>query len=143
MTCCKTESVSSYLSFPLFVHFSFSPISFSVTDFSASMRARVFIFCIHVGIHVHVDCRETKPKMLKFICAFFPFVLFPISHSYVIHREICVKDFSGTAVLRTFNRGSTVGFLLLRCSSGVVRHPRGLRVSVAARFCRVLIFASS
>ena len=41
------------------------------------------------------------------------------------------------------HRGSTVGFLLLQCSSGVVRHPRGLQVSVATRFCRVLIFASS
>ena len=38
---------------------------------------------------------------------------------------------------------STVGFLLLQCSSGVVRHPRDLQVSVATRFCRVLIFASS
>ena len=33
--------------------------------------------------------------------------------------------------------GSTVGFLLLQCSSGVVRHPRDLQVSVATRFCRV------
>ena len=40
-------------------------------------------------------------------------------------------------------RGVTVGFLLLQCSSGVVRHPRDLQVSVATRFCRVLIFASS
>ena len=41
------------------------------------------------------------------------------------------------------SRGSTVGFLLLQCSSGVVRHPRDLQVSVATHFCRVLIFASS
>ena len=41
------------------------------------------------------------------------------------------------------HRGSTVGFLLLQCSSSVVRHPRDLQVSVAARFCRVLIFVSS
>ena len=41
------------------------------------------------------------------------------------------------------HRGSTVGFLLLQCFSGVVRHPRDLQVSVATRFCRVLIFASS
>ena len=41
------------------------------------------------------------------------------------------------------HRGSTVGFLLLQCSSGVVRHPRDLQMSVATRFCRVLIFASS
>ena len=39
--------------------------------------------------------------------------------------------------------GSTVGFLLLQCSSGVVRHPRDLQVSVATHFCRVLSFASS
>ena len=38
---------------------------------------------------------------------------------------------------------STVGFLLFQCSSGVVRHPGDLRVSVATRSCRVLIFASS
>ena len=31
---------------------------------------------------------------------------------------------------------STVGFLLLQCSSGVVRHPRDLQVSVTTRcFC--------
>ena len=41
------------------------------------------------------------------------------------------------------HRGSTVGFLLLQCSSDVVRYPGDLRVSVATRFCRVLIFASS
>ena len=39
--------------------------------------------------------------------------------------------------------GTTVGFLLLQCSSGVVRHPRDPQVSVATRFCGVLIFASS
>ena len=42
------------------------------------------------------------------------------------------------------HRGSTVGFLVLQCSSGVVRHPGDLRVSVATRFfCRVIIFVSS
>ena len=41
------------------------------------------------------------------------------------------------------HRGSTFGFLLLQCSSGVVRHPRDLQVSVATHFCQVLIFASS
>ena len=41
------------------------------------------------------------------------------------------------------HRCSTAGFLLLQCSSGVVRHPRDLQVSFATRFCRVLIFASS
>ena len=32
------------------------------------------------------------------------------------------------------HRGSTVGFLLLQCSSGVVRHPRDFQVSVATHF---------
>ena len=41
------------------------------------------------------------------------------------------------------HRGSTFGFLLLQCSSGVIRHPRDLQVSVATRFCRALIFVSS
>ena len=41
------------------------------------------------------------------------------------------------------HRGSTVGFLLLQYSSGVVQQPGDLRVSVATRSCRVLIFASS
>ena len=41
------------------------------------------------------------------------------------------------------HRGSIVGFLLLQCSSGVVRHPRDLQVSVATRSCRVLILAPS
>ena len=42
------------------------------------------------------------------------------------------------------HRGSTVGFLLLQCSSGVVRHPMYLQVSVATLcFCQVLIFVSS
>ena len=45
---CKRESASSSLSFPLFVHFSFSPIEFSVTDFLASMKARDFKFYIHL-----------------------------------------------------------------------------------------------
>ena len=47
------------------------------------------------------------------------------------------------AMAKEADRGSTVGFLLLQCSSGVVRHPRDLQVSVATHFCRVLIFASS
>ena len=42
------------------------------------------------------------------------------------------------------HRGSTVGIVLLQCSSYVVRHPRDLHVSVATRcFCRVLIFVLS
>ena len=53
----------------------------------------------------------------------------------------CGRSFS---VCCLAHRGSTVGFLLLQCSSGFVRHPRDLQVSVTTRcFCRVLIFVSS
>ena len=40
----------------------------------------------------------------------FPFFLFSISHSSVIHREICVKDFSGTSVPRILKFGTNVGY---------------------------------
>ena len=40
------------------------------------------------------------------------------------------------------HRGSTVGFLLLQCSSGVVRHPRDLQVSVATHFSSLLKYLS-
>ena len=40
---------------------------------------------------------------------------FSISHSNVIHREICVKDFSGTSVPRILKFGTNVGYDLLYC----------------------------
>ena len=45
----------------------------------------------------------------------FPFSLFLISHSNVIHREICVKDFSGTTAPRILKFGTNVGYYLLYC----------------------------
>ena len=46
------------------------------------------------------------------------------------------KVWRGMAWYVEMHRGSTVGFLLLQCSSGVVRHPRDLQVSVTTRcFC--------
>ena len=38
------------ISVPLFVHFSFSPIEISVTDFSAPIGASVFKFCVHLQV---------------------------------------------------------------------------------------------
>ena len=74
-------------------------------------------------------------------------VIFRILDFYRLSDLEC-PDFVGTTGLGFFVccmalRGSTVGFLLLQCSSGVVRHPMDLQVSVATRSCRVLIFASS
>ena len=57
-----------------------------------------------------------KTKMLRlFFTIFFPFFLFSISHSSVIHREICVKDFSGTTAPRILKFCSNVGYDLLHC----------------------------
>ena len=60
-----------------------------------------------------------------------------------IRNKFIVYSVSYGLVYCLAHRGSTVGFLLLQCSSGVVQHPGDLRVSVATRSCRVLIFASS
>ena len=52
-----------------------------------------------------------KTKMLRFIFTiFFHFCFFSISHSNVIHREICVKDFSGTTAPRILKFGTNVGY---------------------------------
>ena len=45
----------------------------------------------------------------------FPFFLFSTSHSNVIHREICVKDFSGTTAPRILKFGTNVANDLLYC----------------------------
>ena len=80
---------------PLFVHFSFSLSKFSVTNFLASMRARVFKFCIHIESGQVYCVTENKIE----IYSAFVF-LFSISHSNVINREICDKYFSGTIAHR-------------------------------------------
>ena len=57
-----------------------------------------------------------KTKILWLIFAFFfHFSFFSISHSNVIHREICVKDFSGTTVPRILKLGTNVGYNLSYC----------------------------
>ena len=87
---------------------------FFVTEFSAPITARVFKFCIHLE-RGQVYCgKENQMSVIKF-CLLFPFFLFFISHSNVIHREICVKDFSRTTVPRVLKFGTNVGYDLLYC----------------------------
>ena len=46
-----TNKPATYcLSVPLFVHFSFSPMEISVTDFSAPIGASVLKFCVHFQV---------------------------------------------------------------------------------------------
>ena len=44
---CKKRTATYCLSVLLFVHFSFSPMEISVTDFSAPIGVIVFKFCVH------------------------------------------------------------------------------------------------
>ena len=78
------------------------------------MRARVFKFCIHWE-RGQVYCgKENQDAVIKF-CLLFPVFLFSISHSSVIHREICVKDFSGNTAPRILKFGTNVGYDSLYC----------------------------
>ena len=90
---CVREKACCCLSFSLFVHFSFSPSKFSV---SASMRARVFKFYIHIESG-QVYCGTENKTQIYFTLSH---IFFSISHSSVIHREICDKYFSGTIACR-------------------------------------------
>ena len=77
------------------------------------MRARVFKFLIHLESDQAKYIVGQKTKMLRFI--FTIFFHFSFSHSNVIHREICVKDFSGTTAPRILKFGTNVGVDLLYC----------------------------
>ena len=60
--------------------------------------------------------------MLKFILSsFYIFFLFFISHSNIMHREICVKGFSPTTAPRTLKFGTNIGFNLYRARQN--QHP--------------------
>ena len=56
-----------------------------------------------------------KTKMMRFILPSFSMFPFSVTHSNVIHREICVKDFSGTTAPRILKFGTNVGYNLLYC----------------------------
>ena len=52
-----------------------------------------------------------KTKMMRLILSFFfPCFFFSISHSNIIHEEICVKDFSGTTMARILTSGTNAGY---------------------------------
>ena len=45
---CNKRTATYCISVPLFVHFSFSQMEISVTNFSAPIGASVFKFCVHL-----------------------------------------------------------------------------------------------
>ena len=59
------------------------------------MRARVFKFCKHIDSG-QVYCGTEKKTDISFAL----FLIFSISHSNIIHREMCDKCFSGTIARR-------------------------------------------
>ena len=78
------------------------------------MRAKVFKFLIHLESG-QVYCGTENQIAEIYFYHLFPFFLFSISHSNVIHREICIKDFSGTTVPRISKFDTNVGYDLLYC----------------------------
>ena len=78
------------------------------------MRAKVFKFCIHLESGLVYCGKENQDAEINF-CLPFPFFPFSIFHSNVIHRECCVKDFSGTTAPRILKFGRNVGYDLLQC----------------------------
>ena len=79
------------------------------------MRAKVFKFCIHLESGQVYCGIENQDAEINFCLLFALFLIFSISHSNVIHREICVKDFSGTTAPRILKFGTNVGYDLLYC----------------------------
>ena len=75
------------------------------------------IFCYRFLIHLEsgqVYCGTENQDDEIYFYHLFPFFLFSISHSNVIHREICVEDFSGTTAPRILQFGTNVGYDLLK-----------------------------
>ena len=75
-------------------------------------------FCESQSSNFLYTLRVAKPNILwerKPRCWNLFLPSFSISHSSVIHREVCVKDFSGTTAPRILKFGINVGFVLLYC----------------------------
>ena len=105
---------------------------------------------IQIGIsHVSQVLTDTDWYITGLPATFWYSLVYHRSPNYLLDDGPDIKLFIFVGLGRSFfvcclaHRGSTVSFLLLQCSSGVVRHTGDLRVSVATRSCRVLIFASS
>ena len=78
------------------------------------MRARVFKFLIPLESG-QVYCGTENQDAETYFYLLFPFSFFSICHSNVIHKEICVKDLSGTTAPRILKFGTNVGYDLLYC----------------------------
>ena len=87
---CVRENQPPPLIISIICPFFFYSKKIPVTDFSASMRAKVFKVCIHLESGQLYCGKENQDAEINF-CLLFPVLLFSISHSNVIHREIVSK----------------------------------------------------
>ena len=115
----------------------------SLWHFSTSETSLCFWYSFWSHVEYH-NLQLSIIPLRNLLLAIFLLIILKIPTFIVCDRNtqyICLVEWPITVLT---HRGSTVGFLLLQCSSGVVLHPRDLQVSVATCcFCRVLIFVSS
>ena len=106
----ENQNPHAYHSFYL-SSFSFSPINDFINNCSAPMRTKVFKFT-----YKSILCKSKNTK-LKFILSSIcmSFLLF-ISHSNVMYREICVKNFTGTTSTGIFKFRTNIEYDLLYCA---------------------------
>ena len=83
--------IKNSLSVPLFVHFSFSPMEISVTDFSALIGTSVFKFCVHLQVGKMYCVNENKDANYHF--AFFQFFIFSFCHLYNTYEHFFCQRF--------------------------------------------------
>ena len=73
---CVPKTAIYCLSVPLFVHYSFSLMKISVTDFSAPIGASVFKFCVHLQVG-KVYCVNENRDAYPYFAFFLIFHFFP------------------------------------------------------------------
>ena len=98
---CVAKTVAYCLSVSLFVHFSFSPMEISVSDFSGPNGASVFKFCVNLQ-EGKVYCVNENYEAYSHCGFFFNFSFFFFCHSYVIQMDnfFLSKDFSAPTLVK-------------------------------------------
>ena len=96
------------------------PFFFSLSNKTFCHKILSSYYSQSIQIYIHLErgqvyCeKENQDSMIKF-CLLFPFFLFSISQSSVIHREICVNNFSVTTVPWILKFGTNVGYDFFYC----------------------------
>ena len=78
-----------FLSVPLFIHFSFSPMKIFVVDLPAPIGAIVFKFSVHLQEGKVYCVNENKDAKAQFAL----FFNFSFCHSYITHMNVFCQSF--------------------------------------------------